>query len=649
LLRRIFKDESAKASFAVAGVVIMMLGSVSAMYLAVVNNDYRNSQMENKDIRSYNAAIDKTHIQVQTKAYYVALDTIWIWGQFGIISGDINSVLGDRFTEYIERNFPISDDLDELEVENYHVEIVLRQKNLMDYVRNNDVFTEDYGGEIDELNMMITEEYGVATVEPYYAVVGYVNYTIKSRSTEQQLNKNLTIDRTIKSLNPFLEDKLRIFEDNLNGESTDVARMTKYILTTQAQHRVREGIGSIGPGPLLTEDDIEEAFNLAIILEEIRRFRTVDPYTFKVFDMIKINGGGGGFSNIHIEDYLTRDYGTPDFIDPAAVYAAFNGFEPSFDHIFQGDTLNGSNVSNTQFQLGFPYKKPFEFFDESIFGEDGPRAFNYESIDIDQKPNYYNATETATFDEWVSASVSIGDANPYNDMFIYKSEPRGVHYIESLGSNDKPYETQWEISIKSKISLGLSTERRVFLRTGTHFGISLNKIFEISIHFPVSVFSDTGINNVVYTESDDFSNSERTYLNNIWDAALPMIKWGIDYHQKVLELNIEQEPIMSDKINKSTDIIETALFRAKSFGLIQTIQGNIFDGVIGPFWAYGYEITITEYGRKNWINVSQYHGSFTFSLYITSLAASYKGTIYYGVPPITTDVRQNFFIIGGGG
>jgi len=615
-LRKICWDEKAKASFAIAGVLVLMLGSVSAVYLAMINNDYRNSLMENKDIRTMNAAIDKAHIEVQTEAYYLALNAILDKTQIHPGSGSINSKFRVEFSTYIYDNFPKPVDLNELEVKNYYAKVVLRQKNTTDYVRENKIVLEMYNGKhIDELNLSQTDEYQETTRTPYYMVWGYVNYTIKERATEKQVNKNLTINRTIQCLYPYLEESLQVFAANAQEDSTDLGRMVKYILTTCAQYRViNEEDLKVDEDweSLITLKDVEQAVNIAILLEEIRRFRTVDPESYEEFNRNNIEDMIGLNIMHFIEGYVSNG-----IIDPAYIFALYNGFVTTpdeIDDIFVGDTKEASKVANTQFQLGSNYNQPFEFWEGDIFEPNDPKSIVYENVEIYQEPHYLHATEKSSKGEVVLNDINIGD-----DMLVYISDPEGIHYIKSLITSGKPYETKWELLIAGKIRLITRTDNKIFLGHGTHHYTWYNGPINIKIPITVSVFSDREIRNVNY--NSPLTQEEIDFLDSIWDAAIPMVKWGIDYHHKYIENATDVGPWTKEKLQECTDIVRDALERAldpDDLGFVNTILEDSNEKEVGPFSAYGFTFLISVKNENTTITLYQVDGSFSFSLIIDS-------------------------------
>ncbi|MHA2428546.1 MAG: hypothetical protein ACXADB_11030, partial [Candidatus Hermodarchaeia archaeon] len=202
MLRKISIDESAKASFAVAGVLILLLGAASAVYLAKINSNYRESQIENKEIGKMNTAVEKAHIEVETGVYYHAQRAIFETTQLNKGMSP-NVLFYEYFSKYIHRHFPRNIGDYEIYANNFHCLILPLQKNTFDFIHANRTNYIQYKGEngnvdIKELDMTLSEKLDQTTRTPYYFISGYVNYTIYEKDSDRALNKNMTFEKDMK-------------------------------------------------------------------------------------------------------------------------------------------------------------------------------------------------------------------------------------------------------------------------------------------------------------------------------------------------------------------------------------------------------------------------------------------------------------------
>ena len=112
----------------------------------------------------------------------------------------------------------------------------------------------------------------------YYRLSGYALFDMKS-AKEDITTFNITVDRLLPDMTPYMTTRLAEFDANGKSEFSDIGRMVRYMLTTLVRFRASQGIGS-GPydteKDLLNEGDVELAVNLAVLLEEARLFGTYD-------------------------------------------------------------------------------------------------------------------------------------------------------------------------------------------------------------------------------------------------------------------------------------------------------------------------------------------------------------------------------------
>jgi hypothetical protein len=135
-------------------------------------------------------------------------------------------------------------------------------------------------------NLSLAGDLAPQTVPAYYRLQGSV-YLDMNSSSEHLTIFNITIDKLLPDITPYIATKLTEFEANGQSEFTDLGRMVRYMLTTLVRFRASEGIGS-GPydteKDLLNEGDVELAVNLAVLLEEARLFGTYDQAAVKALD-----------------------------------------------------------------------------------------------------------------------------------------------------------------------------------------------------------------------------------------------------------------------------------------------------------------------------------------------------------------------------
>jgi hypothetical protein len=115
-----FRDNDlARVSFAVVGVLILIIGSFSAAYLASVNMDSTNTQIEESHLRKMRTLASLIHEEITTQAYYKAQGAIYTANQVLYDQSKIMPLFNETFGEYITHNFPKKEGNLEIEIENY--------------------------------------------------------------------------------------------------------------------------------------------------------------------------------------------------------------------------------------------------------------------------------------------------------------------------------------------------------------------------------------------------------------------------------------------------------------------------------------------------------------------------------------------------
>lgn len=128
---------------------------------------------------------------------------------------------------------------------------------------------------------------------PYcYRIVGEASMVIISPGGVSTFERRLNFDRIIDIPAPLAEDRMTVLEGKLSDAESGLARITKDVLTSLAQQRALGGWGAyeadtsnpVDPSwnpfqhadNLITENDIELAVSLGLVLLTAREFRTVD-------------------------------------------------------------------------------------------------------------------------------------------------------------------------------------------------------------------------------------------------------------------------------------------------------------------------------------------------------------------------------------
>ena len=345
-------DNRAKVSFALVAVLVLMLSTISVVYIAYINRVEQEREREAETTSIMENKITVAQDVVETQAYVLAMDAIYRATQDENDQNRIIPIFEESFKKYLkEEGYTEGDGYEEggyyIKIENYTVSLSLDSKITDDFLS---VINPDSSGggilegmdedmsDLDGISVNNSETNRSAPTNVYYNLDGEIRYRAVHRDSRLAMDKNMTFSKTIKTPYPVLQTKFSQFDSYAKSGSSELGRMIQYILTTIAQYRVIQGYGSLdiegsnidygGTNEIITEYDIELAVNLAILLETAKLYRDYDAEHLGQFDKRQID--------------LNMDVGTPmgsllgkwikeDQIDAADIVAIYN--EAKGDHI----------------------------------------------------------------------------------------------------------------------------------------------------------------------------------------------------------------------------------------------------------------------------------------------------------------------------
>ncbi|UCH88124.1 MAG: hypothetical protein JSV49_07605, partial [Thermoplasmata archaeon] len=158
------------------------------------------------------------------------------------------------------------------------------------------IVLEDYNVIVIEDWLVIQDEKTLETVNPaisvpvYLKLIGSLSFCVRERVKSGLVAyKFAEFERDVQIPLPLLKNNLAIFKASSEGDNSGLARLVRYMLTTTVQMRILSGEaldGQSEPMDLLTVTDVENALNLAVILEQARIFRT---YNIETVERLGLN------------------------------------------------------------------------------------------------------------------------------------------------------------------------------------------------------------------------------------------------------------------------------------------------------------------------------------------------------------------------
>lgn len=367
------------------GVLILILGSFSAIYLTSVNKEHVLDRIEESHFERMRNVARLVHEEVETQGYYHALSAVYTATQITHDQKGIMPIFNNTFNEYINESFPRKENNFIIDIENFTAGIFFDAMRTKDIVPTNEQENQTLKGKGKSVESKTASndkagEFNETSSIAYYTLSGEMNYTITDTKSARFLKKSMHLERRVESAFPLLENKFNTLDAGSKGTSSPIPRTLKYILTTLAQYRTLQGYGmgqlaSVAldlpqkdTSQILTTSDVELALNVALLLETARLYRTFDDDVLRAIDT--------NFQNLEDEDYdkigntgmqkLVREYVNNDTIDPADIIALYLGLEEKSINI-EAILAQALNAIADQFIL--KYLDYFHFMDalDSVF------------------------------------------------------------------------------------------------------------------------------------------------------------------------------------------------------------------------------------------------------------------------------------------
>jgi hypothetical protein len=279
-------DDYGQVSFSVIAVVLLVSSAIAGTYIA---NDQLGQVREERRLQLVAAmedALDDIREEVSLCAAQRAQAVMDGWDEYPINETRISEAFADSVREYVAYSFPRSSGKYSTDVANWTGGLYFVERNTLDLVPADSTVKDSCevdGEEVeyDRLPGPHEEILSTVTCNPYYVAVG--NFSAKISTGAVSLSRSISFQRPIISALPFLESKLRLFEESSSGECSDLGRLVGDMLSTLAQLRVLEGYGQpmyvdgANTSQVLTEADVFRAVAVGLLIEQTRLFRTTDP------------------------------------------------------------------------------------------------------------------------------------------------------------------------------------------------------------------------------------------------------------------------------------------------------------------------------------------------------------------------------------
>ena len=434
-------DSHAQVSFSVIAVVLLIASAASGTYLAKREFDRAESERDARLMEEMVSAASEVELELSLMAASRAQRTVSEWSSFPVNESAISGEFEKAFAEYVDSAFPRSRNGFSEQVLDGAVGLYLVEKRTMDLVASDDTKRSSLqvGNvtlECDELPSPASDSLNQLTATPYYVAVG--NVTIVVSGDDASISKDASFERAVVSALPFLESKLRTFESSTVGEFSDMGKLVTYMLTTLGQVRVLEGYGiplhsgGLETADILTESDVHRAVAVALVLEQARLFRAVDP---EFVEQVSQVCGGGDIGLKAVVGSSGR------YVDPAELFLWFLGMtEPRIS----GEMMLAQTIAGVVDQVTV---KVMEYMGWLGVMEAAADVLQVIGGSVDSVIEYLTGEDRAmqAVLEWIVSSLETVDTQPENCHVVYSldvdflvSVPERVYYVENAAGELYP-------------------------------------------------------------------------------------------------------------------------------------------------------------------------------------------------------------------
>ncbi|MEK6852093.1 MAG: hypothetical protein AABY30_06105, partial [Candidatus Thermoplasmatota archaeon] len=273
-------DASGRVPFALVAVLLLLSAGMSALFAARLARDDADRRADEAQLAALVRVSDLVHEEVQEQAQRIALRAVAA-GIDGVVNESrVRTVFRDGFSDYVARHFPRIVRTIRVNVTDYDASVYLIGGRMEDLVVSNRSRVEEFlGAELVVPDTFTEERWADVNRTAYEAVAGSVNYTLTTEGTT--LRRALPLRTVVPLPTPLMQGNLARGARSGLGDVAGVGHAVKAIVATLVQYRVLTGYASAARPSTTTRDvltpkDVELAVNLALLLEQVRLFRTFD-------------------------------------------------------------------------------------------------------------------------------------------------------------------------------------------------------------------------------------------------------------------------------------------------------------------------------------------------------------------------------------
>ena len=248
----------------------------------------------------------------------------------------------------------------------------------------------------------------------------------------------------------------------------------------------------------------------------------------------------------------------------------------NFVEVFLEGLARNEQISDDKILIP-AYTQPFEFRNPGLISNRSKAGLKEETLVVDQSPDLLPITSLTRKGGEPPGEPNRGelwvDIVDPTEVPLSKDSPN-VHYTQVDRISDRPFQTQWSISIKGSVGMTVSTERAVYLDPEGLIPVVDQLDVPINVTLMVTTFSGWPLDNVAYANSNtlggDLWAKVQSFLDEVWDAVSTSVGWLLDGAKSMIDqlsslidyLLAQASKVLElvyDYINKVFDILQQAL------------------------------------------------------------------------------------------
>ncbi|MBS3816428.1 MAG: hypothetical protein KGY76_02570 [Candidatus Thermoplasmatota archaeon] len=279
-------DDQGKVPFALVGVVLLVLSGITFALVGDIEESERDISIYTPTEET-SAAAGETLDDIATRAYHLSLQRIHnLTKNRDPEMFTLQAELEKDLKGYLNETYPLNTENCLVYIDNWSVKIVSESRTTLETDESfstGQEFIEPFQAEPKKEAETNISEFQEGKAPLYGRVVGNIEMSVYSEGSGQNVTYHKDFEKNVYSPVFYLRSRFREFRSESKSSFGEVGKLIRYQLSSITQMRTLFGNASGGYGEnegnitsLLSEEDVERAVNLALLLEAARLYGDYD-------------------------------------------------------------------------------------------------------------------------------------------------------------------------------------------------------------------------------------------------------------------------------------------------------------------------------------------------------------------------------------